>query len=157
LEPSVSNIQWLTTLHDHPPKVTTEDQWFDEQNPGEGTGAVVYIYIANQREKRIATGGPTSGLKFRPYQVDLICFLRSMVSKSEVAEADNDEFLDGLVAYIEADRTFDSDGVIFQAGEGDMNGAWDIGTEANFPKLVKMGMTQTFSVIHLTVCEIIQA
>jgi hypothetical protein len=145
----------LTTLFDHPPKITTEDQFWDQLNPGEGSGAICYIYIANQSEKRIATGGPHSGLKCRTYQIDLICFLRSTYSEAEDAEADNDAFLDSMVTYLESDRNLGAPGVIFQAGEGDQNGAADIRTEANFPKIVKLGITQTFSVIHLTVLEIV--
>lgn len=158
-------IPFLTTVKPYPAKVNPEGEF--DLGANQGTGAVIFMFLPNQREKRINPGGaavfplaPITGRKWREYQVTLMCFLRSTKQQAEDAGADMDTFLDGLVAHLEADRRFGTTGQgppteIFQAGEGSDTGGDDITIESSLPRLLLNQVTQTFAAVKVTVCEVL--
>lgn len=150
-----SGIPFLSTVQQHPPKVNDEGLFVMQQ--GLGTGAIIFLAIGpGQQEHRIAIGGAHSGRKWRSYPFKLLCFLRSVKPQSEAVGEDNDTFLDGLVARIEADRTLGTYGLpnpIFQAGEGEDTGGDDIIVNSDLPQLMGGQLTQVFTSVELTVVE----
>ncbi len=148
------NIPSLSTVFAHPAKFTTEGDFYDGQGPGIDDGAVIYVYLREQDERRIAIGGPHSGWKARPYTVVLICVLRHKGPDAQDADAANDAFIDGLVSWIEADRTASSTAV-FQWGEGDDVGGVDIHVEAGMPKPIRQQTTQVFTTVEVTALELV--
>jgi len=169
LSPAQSNLPFLGNVYPHPAKFTPEGEFFDGQDPGHSTGAVIFIYIGRQEERRAALGGPTNGRKVVEYDVVLDCFIRSMAVKSEDAGADSDTFLDALVEYIRADRTagtsadstgpYASTGYIFQWGEGGYPGATDIEVQALYPRTLRASgqATQVYATVRTKVVEIVDA
>lgn len=160
---TAGQVPFLNTVNPYPPKVTTQGEF--DLGLNAGTGAVIFVFIEAQHEKRIAAGGagiaplaPIAGRKWREYTVTLLCFLRSTKQQAEASGADMDTFLDGLVARIEADRTFGTAGTptaIFQAGEGSDTGGNDIDVQASLPRLVNGQLVQVFAAVKVTVCEVI--
>lgn len=160
-------IQYLTQVFAHPPKLTQQGDFVQGEDPGLGTGAVIYIHLRESAQRRIS-GGPaarpptlgdpnpsTPASKSKLYELGLICVLRSQKRTTQEAGADNDLFLDTLEEWILRDRTADSNGVIFQWGEGDQFGATDVHVKAGMPRAMKTGTTQVFSTIDITVMEIL--
>lgn len=154
LTSGIGTIPSLSKVYAHPPKITPEGEFFSGETTGVESGAVVYVHLATQSERRIAIGGPTSGRKARPYEVYLICFLRSVNPDAEVAGAANDDFLDGLTSWIEANRTANSS-AIFQWGEGDKVGEPDVIVKSNTPRPLRQQMTQVFSTVEVLALEIL--
>lgn len=152
---SSANITNLSKVLAQPPKFTSGGEFFQGQDPGHGSGAVIYIHLSQQNEYRIALGGPHNGLKMRPYVVGLICVFRSKKPDTQDVGDDNDAFLDSLVAAIEADRTAGNPQTIFQWGEGDDLYGVDIKVRAEMPSPIRQQMSQVFSVVEVTVLEMI--
>lgn len=158
LTPKKSGITYLSTVFAHPPKITKEQLFFEWQRPTAAAGAVIYVFMGNEYERRQSSGGAHSGIIHRYYAVDLVCFLRSREKKSEIAEYDNDTFIDSLIAYLEATRNLGTapttgKGYVWQAGEGNTYGSRDRIVDASMPQQIRLGVVQTFSVVHLTVIE----
>ena len=150
-----AGIKFLGNVYAHPPKITSEAEFFETVQPGTASGALIYIHLEQQHEKRIALGGPTSGQKLRPYQVLLICLLRSKKADTEQVGADNDTFLDSLVSAIEANRNAGSPSTVFQWGEGDTTGAVDIQVTATLPRPLRLQSSQVYSEVRVTAVEIV--
>jgi hypothetical protein len=157
-------IPALSNVFMYPPKITQEQQWFNNLPSGIATGAVIYIALRRQNEERIALGGAHGGRKWRQYECFLACFLRYTGPTSEQACADADAFIDGLLEWIEADRTLGTGpavggetlpGMIFQAGEGGIHGGPDLETEVFMPSLVNDELTQLYFSVTMAVCEIL--
>jgi hypothetical protein len=149
---TAANVPLLGKVYQHPPKYTAEGEFVLTGYAGIGAGAVVFIHLQEQYEMRAALGGPTSGKKRRIYAVELLCVLREKKPSTEQAGADNDTFLDGLTAAIEANRTANST-VVFQWGEGDTLEGMDIKVEAGFPRPIREQTSQVFSRVTVTVVE----
>lgn len=156
LDPANSSIPYLSHVYDHPAKFTPEGDFYDGQDPGHQTGAVIFLYIARQSEHRAALGGPHNGRKVVEYELLLDCFIRSTSPKAEDAGAAADEFIDALVARIRADRNAGDPTVVFQWGEGTDPGGPDIEIEALYPRTVRgsQQLTQTYANLRTTVLEI---
>lgn len=155
-----ASITNLSTVKPFPAKFTPEMEFFAGEDPGHSSGVICYIYFAGQRETRMELNGPTSGQKAIEYEVVLDCFLRSTHQKSEDAGSDNEAFLDSLVAAIRANRTANSNGVIFQWGEGGFpSGGNDIEVVSYYPRLLTGtgSVTQIYSSIRLAVVELVIA
>ena len=149
-----ATVTGLASMHNYPAKINNEGEFV---LPTGGFGAFVYIHLQDQSEKRIALGGPTSGIKWRHYMVTLMCIYRSNDPKAEVAGTNNDAFLDAMVAHILADRKLGNSAVIFQAGEGGDTGGDDIRVQSGLPKAMKAGLVQVFSTISFQVVEMLYA
>ena len=148
-----AGITNLSTVYQHPPKLTVESEFFAGTDPGHASGAVIYIHIPNQSESRVALGGPRSGNKIRPYTIGLICIFRSNKPKTEDAGADNDAFIDSLTEAIEADRNAGNPAAVWQWGEGDTLYGTDIRVKAEMPRPIRQQISQVFSVVEVTALE----
>jgi hypothetical protein len=60
------------------------------------------------------------------------------------------------VDWIEADRTANSSGAIFQWGEGDRSGQFDIDIKAGMPKTIRQQTSQVFSTVDIMALELFQ-
>jgi len=159
LAPATSHISFLSNVYSHPAKFTPEGDFFEGQDPGHTTGAVLFLYIGRQHETRAALGGPHHGRKVIEYDLMMDCFIRSMAPQSETAGADSDTFLDEMVAYIRADRNAGNPSVIFQWGEGSFPGSPDIEVDALYPRTLKGSgqVSQVYATIRTKVVEIIDS
>lgn len=156
LDPSKSNIANLGAVYAYPAKFTPEGDFFQNEDPGHSTGAVIFIYLGRQSEKRIALGGAHSGEKATELEIVLDCFIRSTSNKSEDCGLAADQFLDSLVDYIRADRQAGAPSVIFQWGEGAYPGGQDIEIQALYPRnlMGAMKATQVYASVRTTVVTI---
>ena len=154
-----ANIQFLSTVKPFPAKFTPEMEFYEGEDPGIQSGAIIYTYVSRESEKRIALGGPHSGKKAVEYEFVLDCFFRSMKRKTEDAGADNETFLDSLIGAIRADRNAGAPNVIFQWGEGVFPGGTDIEVTSYYPRTLNGAgsATQVFSSVRVAVVEILTA
>jgi hypothetical protein len=155
LEPSASHISTLGAVYTALPKVANESDLFKFVPPGTGLGTVIYLFIENQEETRIALGGARSGRKFRPYGLSLLCIMKSDLANPVDGQAAFNEFIDSLTNYIEADRNAGDPSVIFQWGEGGVNGGPDLRIEYPVPKTVNGGVMLFQAIVRVTVCEVL--
>lgn len=157
LDPAASGISHLGTVYAHPAKISPEGDFYANDDPGTDSGAVIYIYLGHSSSKRISLRGNTAGGKLRSYDLVLDCFIRSNAPTAQEAGAFSDQFLDELIARIEADKTAGTgrDGTIFTWGEGSSVGAPDIEVTAMYPRPIKgkQSTTQVWAQIRLTVLE----
>lgn len=144
-----ASITGLGSVFAHPPKQTGEGEFQADQT---GSGAVIYVHLAGQEERRIATGGPTDGMKLRAYEVALICVFRSKLADTEAVGAANDQFLDSLTAAVQANRTPTA---VWQWGEGDTFGAPDVRVEAGMPRPIRQQASQVWSICTVTALELL--
>jgi hypothetical protein len=149
------DIPFLSTVYAHPPKLTREGDFVAGEAPGTATGAVIYIHLVSHNERRIAIGGAHSGRKARPYDVGLICLLLSKKTDTQQVGADNDSFIDGLTGWIQANRTANSGGPVFQWGEGDGPGTVDLKVEAGMPKTLRGQGSLVWTTVDVTALEIL--
>ena len=156
LDPSVAGIDNLGKVLAHPAKFSPEGIFYENTDPGHTTGAVIYIYLQRQSDRRIALGGAHNGRKVVEFSLVLDCFIRSTSPKAEDCGLAADLFLDQLVTRIRADRNAGAPSVIFTWGEGTFPGGRDIEVEALYPKTI-MGAqmaTQVYASCRLTVLAI---
>lgn len=152
-----SDIPHLAVVKPSPPKVMSRAAVFGAISVGSATGAWAFVHIERQIERRVELTGPSAaenahsvltnpGGKIRSYIVGLEIFTVSAQPQAEQADADNDALLDGLVGWIEQDRTFG--GTLYEAGEGPEPGAMgdDIDVTSNLPVLSK---TETVNIYNL--------
>lgn len=165
------SILYAGSIFPHPPKLTQQTDLFAAGTPGQAGGAVIYMYISNQGEYRLALGGRpvpnqigSGGRKGRVYSLSLLCYLLWKGPKAEEADAANDAFIDSLTSWIEIDRNAgtqdpslggDGSGVIFSWGEGAdpsaIPGGKDIVVHTSFPKQVRGQATQVFNIVDVAV------
>jgi len=151
-----ANVTFLNSVKKFPAKFTSEMEFFQGEDPGHSSGCIVYLYIATQKETRIAVGGAHNGRKAVEYEFVLDCFMRSTHRKSEDAGVDNDSFLDSLVTAIRADRNAGNASLIFQWGEGNFPGGVDLDITSYYPRTINGSATtmQVYSQVRVTVIEI---
>ena len=147
----------LSGVKPFPAKFTPEMEFFAGEDPGHSSGAIIFLFFETERETRIALGGAHDGRKAVEYSVVLDCFMRSTHRKSEDAGADNEAFLDSLMAAIRADRNAGNPAVIFQWGEGTFPGSADIEVVSYYPRLLNGAgsTTQIYSTVRVSVIEIL--
>ena len=155
-----AEIPFLSTVKPFPAKFTPEMEFYAGEDPGHTSGAIIYLYIERETEKRIALGGPHNGRKAVEYRMVLDCFMRSSRRKAEDAGFDNETFLDALVLAIRADRTAGTEGKpfpIFQWGEGVFPGGDDIDVTSYYPRLLNGGasVTEIYCSVRVSVVEIL--
>jgi hypothetical protein len=152
---STAGITNLGTVFQHPPKFTPEGDFVANNDPGHTSGAVIFVHLREQSERRIALGGPTSGLKMRAYSVGLVCVFRSKTADTQDVGAENDAFLDSLVEAILANRNAGAPDAVFQWGEGDDVGEADVHVSAEMPRPLRLQASQVFSVVEVTALELV--
>lgn len=150
---STSDISYVGTVFSHPPKWTNETDFVANGYPGQGSGVVIYIHLRHQSEFRFALGGATSGMKMRMYKCTLICLMNSKKTNAEDCDADNDTFLDSLVAAIQANRNAGSPAAVFQWGEGDTLYGVDVVIDTTFPKPIRQQTMRQRSLCEVAVLE----
>jgi hypothetical protein len=152
-----AGIEHLNSVKPFPAKFTGDMEFYDEDEPGISSGAIMFIYFQAEQETRIALGGAHNGRKAVEYTVSLDCFMRSQHKRSEDAGRDNETFIDALVSAIRADRQAGAPNVIFQWGEGTFPGSADLSVESYYPKLLNGGVsaTQIYSTVRVSVLEIL--
>ena len=153
LKPSTSNIPQLGTVYTALPKIANESDLFTSSYPGLGLGAVIYMFIVNQSEKRVALGGPHDGRKLRIYDLGLLIVFKSDLRETVDGQTAFDAFIDNLTEYIQADRNAGNPEVVFQWGEGGENGGTDIRIDYTMPRTLDGGVTLFQAVAHIQTCE----
>lgn len=146
---SGANITNLTTVLIHPPKVTEDGRIIA---PTATFGGLVYVHLGEQSERRIAAGGRTAGMKMRLYRVSLVAVFRGVDPQAENVDAQNDIFIDSLVAAIEANRT---PAGVWQWGSGDTFGAPDIEIRTDLPETLRQQTTQIWNVLTVSALELL--
>ena len=147
------HVAFLSTVYPYPPKTSKESDAFAGEAPGTASGAVGWVHLGEQMERRIAMGGPTNGMKLRLYKAAVLILLRSQHPKAEDAGADHDTLMDAFTARLEAGRTLG--GTVFQAGEGDTRGGEDIKVTVDLPKVANGGTTYIWARVEFTAQEIL--
>ena len=155
LKPTTSNIPYLGTVYKALPKIANEADLVTSSYPGLGLGAVIYMFITHQTEKRIALGGEHDGRKWRDYDLGLLIIFKSDHRKTEDGQQAFDEFIDSLTEWIQADRNAGNPQVVFQWGEGQVNGGSDIRLEYTFPRTLDGGVTLFQAVAHINTVEVL--
>ena len=152
-----ATIPFLVNVFGFPQKVTSEGELYSMDDPGLQVGANIFVYLPTNREHRIAVGGSHSGRKEVVFEVMLSCFMLSQQSKSQDAGADNEEFLDGIVDAIRADRNAGDPSQVFQWGEGTITGGDDIQVTSYYPQAIAglSGATLTLSECRVTALEVL--
>ena len=164
LDPNQSGISYLGSVYQALPKVANEQDLYNLQPAGTGVGAVVYCFIEDQEERRIADAGP-NGQKMRVYTLGLLCILKSDLETSQEGQVAFDTFIDSLTARIQSDRTagtgasstgpYAGTGYVFQWGEGDSKGAPDLRFAYPVPKTLKGGVTLFQAIGRVTVLQVL--
>lgn len=154
LDPLNSGISYLGKVYSALPKVGNEQDLFNISPPGTGIGAVIYCFIEGQRERRIADAGD-SGQKMRAYTLAMLCIFKSDLPDPVDGQNAFNDFIDSLTAAIEADRTANSAGVIFQWGEGNTLGGTDLAFDFPVPKSANGGVMLFQAVGRVTVLEVL--
>jgi len=150
-----SGITYLSNVYAYPAKFTPEGDFFDGEDPGTQSGALIYMRLANQHDVRVSLQGLPSGGKMTYYTLELTCIFRSQKPKSEDAGLDNDTFLDSLLEAIRASKTAGTTGVIWQWGEGSTRGGQDLDLEVFYPRPLAgaNAVTQTNSLLKISVLQ----
>jgi hypothetical protein len=165
-------IPYLSTVWPNPPVLANEADFYSANIPGEGAGAMIFVYLGETTRKRIAPGPKSpitntyGGRKYVTAQTALMCYFRSTKEQgSAQAAADaNDEFVDGLVSWIEADRNLGTapgsngavpSGAIFQAGEGGINCGTDLTVHSLLPRPNRFGTITIFTSLEMKVDTIV--
>jgi hypothetical protein len=157
LDPSNSNIPNLGTVYIGLPRITSESDLYTNTYPGADEGALIYLFIKNQSEKRIALGGAHLGNKFRVYDLGmLVVFKAGPEIDTSVAQTDFDGLIDALTEYIQANRNPNAaTSDIFQWGEGEVSGGTDIQIDYVIPHTIKGGVLIFQAVLSVKICEIL--
>lgn len=146
-------IPGVGTIYASPPKISRSSDAYKDLPPGIPSGSVIYVEVLEIREKRLANGGPTSGVKERRHHIRLHLLFRSRQRESEKAMDDHDDQLDTLIERLEADRTCGSNGRILQAGQ-DLDGYV---YATGLPKESGNGSTHIWTLLMFDAVEIVTA
>lgn len=166
LQPEVSNIANYGTLYQSLPKVANEQDLFVNSFPGCGVGATIYMFPVNSTETRIALGGQHDGRKWVEYTFALLIVFKSDLPQTVDGQIAYNKFISDLMAWIRADRNAGTEslgqggfgpyvntGIVFQMGEGGVNGGPDLRFTHYVPRTIDGGVTLFQSLCHLSVVE----
>ena len=145
------------------PQITTLNQVFTSfpkrinfqvnSTAGQLSRAAVVIFIASERENRLAVGGPTNGWKRVDYGIILQVYHHSLQRDAEDAMTDFDTLIDNIKTRLRSDHTFgDSTGTLVWQGAEPV-------ITANYgePKTIAEGATETYAELQFDVTQMIQA
>jgi len=121
--------------------------------PGQMTRSACVVFIAQERENRLAIGGATNGWKRVDYTVILQLYVHSLHSESQDAMADFYILIDNIKERLRSNHNFgDSTGVlVWQGAEPAIIGRY------GEPATSKEGATDIFAELEFEVTEMIQA
>ena len=120
---------------------------------GQLSRSAAVIFIASERESRLAIGGATGGWKRVDFQVILQVFHHSVQNNAEDAMADFDTFIDNIKNTLRASHNF---------GDSSQVNVWQgaepvIECQYGEPSTSDSGATETFAEIRFDVTQMIQA
>lgn len=142
-------VAGLNTVYSTFPKRIPGPDFRAGQPAGTASGAVGVVNIVSEREERIAIGGPTNGRKWVHYIVELQVYCHSIETKAETAMDFFDSVIDGIKAHLRSDRWLDNYGVIFEAGEAQLDGYY------GEPKVLNDGASEIWGGIRFEVSEVL--
>ena len=120
---------------------------------GQMTRSACVVFIAQERENRLAIGGATNGWKRVDYTVILQIYVHSLHSEAENAMADFDTLIDNIKTRLRSNHNFgDNTGtLVWQGAEPVIIGRYCE------PATNKEGATDIFAELEFDVTEMIQA
>jgi hypothetical protein len=120
---------------------------------GQMSRAAAVIFIAAERESRIAVGGATNGWKRVDYTIILQVYHHSLHPQSQDAMTDFDTLIDNIKTRLRSNHNFgDPTGtLVWQGAEPAIN------VRYGEPATNKEGATDTFAEIEFDATEMIQA
>lgn len=120
---------------------------------GQMTRSACVVFIAQERENRLAIGGATNGWKRVDYTVILQIYVHSLHSEAENAMADFDTLIDNIKTRLRSNHNFgDNTGtLVWQGAEPVIIGRY------GEPATNKEGATDIFAELEFDVTEMIQA
>ena len=145
------------------PPITTLNQVFTSfpkrinfqvnAQPGQMTRSACVVFIAQERENRLAIGGATNGWKRVDYTVILQLYVHSLHAESQDAMSDFDILVDNIKERLRSDHNFgDTTGVlVWQGAEPVIIGRY------GEPATSNEGSTDIFAELEFDVTEMIQA
>lgn len=157
LDPNISgvSIEYLSNVYQALPKIANEQDLFSLQPPGQGLGAVIFMFLGHQVEK-LLTVPAIGGQRQRTYTLDLLCILKSDVETTLAGQQAFDSFMDSLIARILSDPQAGDPSLIVAWGQGDMRqGSLDMEFEYPVPKVIGGGVVLFQAVGHITVVELV--
>jgi hypothetical protein len=120
---------------------------------GQLSRAAAVVFIASERENRLAVGGATNGWKRVDYSVILQIFHHSLQRDAEDAMSDFDTLIDNIKTRLRSDHTFgDSTGTLVWQGAEPV-----ISASYGEPKTIAEGATETYAELQFDVTQMIQA
>lgn len=120
---------------------------------GSDSRAAAIIFIASERESRIAIGGATNGIKRVDYTIILQIYQHSFVRNAEDAMTDFDTLIDAIKTRLRSDHRFgDTNGTLVWQGAEPV-----ITTRYGEPSTAEEGMTETYAEVEFEVTEMIHA
>lgn len=121
--------------------------------PGQLTRSAVVVFIAAERENRLAIGGATNGWKRVDYTVILQVYTHSLHRDAEDVMTDFDTLIDNIKERLRSDHNFgDTTGVlVWQGAEPVINARYGEVSTSN------EGASEVFAEIEFDVTEMIQA
>ena len=143
------NVSGINTLSTSTPKRIPGSDFRKGQIAGTKSGAVGVLHLDGENEMRIALGGATSGRKEITYSVTLEVYQHSIQTHAETAMDDFDAVIETVKARIRLDRQVGTAGVIFRAGETQLDGVY------GRPKTLSDGATEIWGAVAFEAVEII--
>jgi hypothetical protein len=120
---------------------------------GQLSRAAAVVFIASERENRLAVGGATNGWKRVDYSVILQIFHHSLQRDAEDAMSDFDTLIDNIKTRLRSDHTFgDTTGTLVWQGAEPV-----ISASYGEPKTIAEGATETYAELQFDVTQMIQA
>jgi hypothetical protein len=127
-----AGIDFLQKVFQYPEVQTPDTVFFPKDQPGITTSVVIWTWITDGNEHRIAPGPdgpPPNGVKWVPYLFHANCVLRAAYQTDgsgdsvQLASADNTSFIDSFIAAVRFSRNAGGPPV----GSGDAIFAWGEG------------------------------
>lgn len=166
LLPENANITNYGTLYQALPKVANEQDLFTNTFPGLGMGATVYMLPTSSTDTRIAMGGQHDGRKWVEYVFSFLIVFKSDATDTVTGQLAYSQFISDFTAWIRADRNawtegigqggrgpYGGTGIVFQMGEGGVNGGPDLQFRHFVPRTLNGGVTIYQGTLALTVTE----
>lgn len=121
--------------------------------PGELDRAAGVIFIASEKESRIAIGGATNGIKRVDYTIILQIYQHSFGREAQEAMISFDTLIDNIKTRLRSDHRFgDTNGTLVWQGAEPA-----ITTRYGEPSTSEEGMTETYAEVEFEVTEMIHA
>ena len=153
-----AGIDFVSTVYGSPDKTIPEGAWFANVPAGTGSGVVILVHLERQTEYLAAYPAMNGGKRVRPFNVLLLCYLRSVKPDVESVQDDNDTFIDQLVAALEEAPDLNNPSVVFTSALGmPQHGqfGFDIQVDADIPRTIKQQVTEIFTTTRFVVTEVV--